>query len=221
MSPLGARKASIPKSKGKRSRKRKRKASKAEPAPTNDDPEDPVNRPHGDAENKSAEERREEVKLADSAPLVASHVLVGFNSINRRLEQLSTYSREPLRVASGEAPQTDSKPKHLAAVFLLRPLNDLIYSHLPATCHTASLAHPERPATRLVLLDPSSEKRVAEALCNAHVSVLAMTEADGADTECAVTALLEYVWEHVERADGGWLQEAVEGKWVGTKIDVQ
>lgn len=99
-------------------------------------------------------------------------------------------------------------------------MDDLIYSHLPILCHTASLAHRDLPPTRLVLLDQSVEKDIVAAIAQARgVSLLALLEEAG--TTESGKAVLEYVREHVEPAEVPWLKQATEAQWRGTKVDVQ
>jgi len=107
------------------------------------------------------------------------------------------------------------KPGHIAAVFLLRPMDDLIYTHFPTLCYTASLAHPDQLPTRLVLLDPSVEKTLTEVLAYSRVSVLALLD-DGASGR-----LVELVRELVDPPDVPWLKSIVDPRWLGTQIDVQ
>lgn len=148
-------------------------------------------------------------------PNIHEDVLVGFNAVTRYLETLSTFSRK------GESGMTEEqKPRHVAAVFLLRDMDDLIYSHLPTLCHTASLAYPELPATRLVMLDPSVEKKVAAALVQSpNVSVLALLEA--VEQDASSMGLIDYVRGEVEAIEVPWLKQAMEAQWLGTKVDVQ
>ncbi|KAF2171711.1 hypothetical protein M409DRAFT_17948 [Zasmidium cellare ATCC 36951] len=196
--PIGAYRTNIPKqSKKKRAKKRKRKATPAEEAKADEDGMTGVEIP------------------GLQPPRIQEDVLVGFNAVTRHLETLSTFSSK-----AAASTKEAEKPRHVAAVFLLRPLDDLIYSHLPALCHTASLAHAERPATRLVLLDPSVEKAVAAALARSpNVSVLAILEASDEDEGSEV--LTEYVRKEVKAIDIPWLKQAMEAQWLGTQVDVQ
>ena len=183
-------------SKGKRSRKRKRK--------------------HEDDQAVAEPPKTEALD-----PPIAARVFVGFNSVNRHVEMLSGYSANELGVSSGMSFKPDVKPKHLAAVFLLRPPSDLIYSHLPTSCFTASLAHRDRPPTRLVMLDPSAEKRLCDAMGTPRVSIVAVVEPEDDDDAAGLGSLSEFVRKHVSETDAGWLKDAVEAKWLGTKVDVQ
>lgn len=212
----------------KRSKKRKRRTKKQTSSETTAPPADahalsqevPVS-----ANRQPAQKSLEDASLIDDAPAktdppqppsIQTDLLIGFNSVTRHLESLSPYS-------SPTKPQGDPKerrPRHISAVFLLRPLDDLIYSHLPLLCHTASLAYPDLSGTRLVLLDPTTEVKVAAALAQSpRISVLAVLEPE--DEGNGTRELCEYVRKHTEPVDVPWLKEAMEGKWLGTKIDVQ
>lgn len=149
-------------------------------------------------------------------------MLVGFNSVNRHLEALSAVSCRYLGLHPTELDGKDiTKPQHIAAVFLLRPIDNIIYSHLPILCSTASLAHQKAPATRLLLLDSAVEKRLTEALGQPSASIVALTEPEDASDVPGLRAVLDYVRENVNAVEAGWLKEAINAKWLGTKIDVQ
>lgn len=156
-------------------------------------------------------------------PPIQKRLLVGFNSVTRHLEALSSASRPESFLSDSFAnPSKPPASEHIAVVFLLRPLDDLLYSHLPAMCSTASVAHPDLPA-RLCLLDPAAEERVAGALGgSSRVSLFALLVGDGEDWEDnGVQDLLEYVRAHVEPVEVNWLKEAAGASWMGTKIDVR
>jgi len=157
--------------------------------------------------------------------MCAAHVLVGFNEVNRHLEALSTVSAAKNGINTTKVTPEDeenNKSPHIAAVFLLRPLDDLIYAHLPTLCYTASLAHLDLPKTRLVLLDPAVQPKVAQALGgSASVSMLAVTEFVEGKEASELQSLIQYVREHVDAPEAGWLKKAMNAKWLGTKIDVQ
>ena len=164
----------------------------------------------------SALDRRSAVVLE-----VQKHLLVGFNQVTRHLEKLSaTSGKKHGFSAKATDGSSDAKLRHIAAVFLLRPLDDLIYSHLPTLCHTATAAHPELPATRLVPLDPGVEKQVAAALGHStRVSVLAILS--GCEEVPGAKPLIDYVQAHLEPIEVPCLKEALEGKWLGTNINTQ
>ncbi|KAK5708072.1 RNase P and RNase MRP subunit [Elasticomyces elasticus] len=151
-----------------------------------------------------------------SKPQVASQLLVGFNNVNRHLETLS---------ATGGAhptPKVDSEHAraHVGAVFLFRSLDDVIYSDLPTLCGIATLSRPESPATRLVLLDSNTEAQLTKILGHARVSMLAVMDPESSGDVPGLQILLNYVREHVDAIESGWLTEAVSARWLGTKVDV-
>lgn len=202
LSPIGQHRAILPKAIKRRGKKRKRKTKS------------------GIAENgnENVPGRSAPPEQTTPSPSIREHLLIGFNSVTRHLEALSTCSRKNTIFTTKDEP-TD-KPRHVAVVFLLRSMDDLIYSHLPTLCHTASLAHPDLPATRLVLLSRSAEKQLSTAMGqSASVSILAVLE-DGEQSP-GLAALTEYVRENVEDVEVSWLKQAAEGKWLGTQVDVQ
>lgn len=199
--------AQQPVSKGKSSKKRKRSPSSSQPA-----------------EGKRA---ADEVAKSNPPPPIAAHALLGFNRVQRHLEALSAMSslqrdshnsaQKPL-VPDGNDRKTSIPP--IAAVFLLRAPDNLLHSHLPTLCHTASLAHPDRPPTRLVWLDPTMEARVADVVGVPRVSVLGFVDArEGVPAE--LQSLVGYVREHVEPVEVAWLRDAREAKWLGTRIETK
>jgi len=232
LSPPGNPSTQLHKSKGKRSRKRKRRhlASKnvghvgdttglapgtilSGPESVNLDPEEAI---HGLPPHHPS----------TSTPKPDPHILIGFNAVTRHLEALSTISGNHLDLSCPAelAPEHQPPCRHVAAVFLLRPLDELIYVHLPTLCYTASLAHPGLPRTRLVLLDESAEPQIAKALGLARVSVLAVIEPPESGSPEAsapgMEILTAYVREHIEAVGAGWLADAVDARWLGTKVDV-
>lgn len=99
-------------------------------------------------------------------------------------------------------------------------MDDLIYSHLPLLCQTASLAHPDFAPTRLILLDPSIEPKITEAVAQLKgVSVLALI--DDADNVAGSQSLTEYVRENIQAIDVPWLKQIADGQWLGTAIEVK
>lgn len=149
-------------------------------------------------------------------------MLVGFNSVQQHLERLSSRSDQLLRSGkSDEEGYDDQELLHIAAVFLFRSLDEAIYSHLPVLCVTASLANPTLPSTRLVLLDAGAEKRVAAALGLPGASIIALKDAQGDSTAPGLRALLDYVREEVGVLNVEWLKDALEARWLATKVDIQ
>ncbi|KAK3618725.1 RNase P and RNase MRP subunit [Elasticomyces elasticus] len=193
LTPIKEHNSHIPKSKGKRNRKRKHSTT-----------EDTVT-----------------ITTPSSKPQVASHLLVGFNNVNRHLETLSATASQG---HSGAHPTPAVDPEHarahVAAVFLFRSLDDVIYSHFPTLCGIATLSHPESPVTRLVLLDSDTEAQLAKILGHARVSMLAVVDPESSGDVPGLQTLLNYVREHVDAIESGWLTEAVSARWLGTKVDV-
>ncbi|KAK5174762.1 RNase P and RNase MRP subunit [Saxophila tyrrhenica] len=225
-SPIGASTATLKKSKGKKSRKWKRRPSQPaegqskEPGPSVQEgstahssgtlPDAPRHPPSAAEapDTTSPDATKQEASVTDSSD-IRKHLLLGFNEVTHHLEELSAHSKR----------QQDTTLRHVAAVFLFRPLDDLIYAHLPTLCYTASLAHPDQPATRLVVLDPSRESKVSTALGKpARVSVVGVLGGVEDREMPARDELMAYVRKSVELVDVPWLREARAGKWLGTKI---
>ncbi|KAK4898583.1 RNase P and RNase MRP subunit [Elasticomyces elasticus] len=192
LTPIKEHNSHIPKSKGKRNHKRKHSS-------TNEDT----------------------VTTSLSKPRVASHLLVGFNNVNRHLETLSAAASQGHGGAHPTpAVDTEHARAHVGAVFLFRFLDDVTYSHLPTLCGIATLSHPEFPVTRLVLLDSDAEAQLAKILGHARVSMLAVMDPESSGDVPGLQTLLNYVREHVDATKSGWLTEAVSARWLGTKVDV-
>ncbi|KAK0345682.1 RNase P and RNase MRP subunit [Friedmanniomyces endolithicus] len=218
LSRLGEANPQHPRSKGKRSRKRKRQSPGSKTISPN--PETAKS----DPENLKIPKKIIRDQSLHS-PNPDPHILIGFNAVTQHLEALSATSAQHLSLFRLAEVKAEKQPpiRHIFAVFLLRPLDELIYAHLPTLCYTASLAHPKLPATRLVLLDDSAETQIAGALGLARVSVLAILEPEAGSSEVAVPgmdSLMAYVREHVVVMGAGWLADAVSAKWLGTKVDV-
>lgn len=194
-------------SKGKKSKKRKRGS-----VATDADLKIIQNR----ESSENGKERPKATPLS-APPPIFKHLLLGFNNVTRHLEELSTLSAPQSGATTSISPDV-TRRQHIAAVFLFHPLDDLIYSHLPTLCHTASLAHTGCPPTRLVLLDPAIEKRVAGAAGLPRLSVLGVMDTQD-DGLAEVDSLVQYVRQHVKSVEVPWLKEAIEGRWLGTKID--
>lgn len=132
-------------------------------------------------------------------PVVEKHVTIGLNSTTRRLES----SLQP----------TASPTKSLVAIFLTpSSLNYLPYSHLPTLTALASVAHPDRPAIRLIQLPNTAEGKICSALGQPRagvIGVLADAPSTGALLECVMA---------VEPVDVPWTKEVKAGTWLGTKI---
>lgn len=188
LEPLGRhRKLHATPSKGKKDRKRKRQA---------------------------IEFSNEEAVHQIETPTAAASVLIGWNSTTRYLETLASSATTE---ASKPAPRHDGTPEertHIAAVFLPKPKNDLLYAHLPVLALTASTAHADKPVTRLVPMPAGAEEKLANILHIPRAGVVGvMQNAPGAD------ALIAYVVEHVEAVKVPWLEEARLGRYLATKVN--
>ena len=139
--------------------------------------------------------------------------------MTRHLERLSLLSAKKAGLdARTPNEASEEEFRHVIAVFLFRPMDDLIFSHLPTMCYTPSLARPDTPPTRLVLLDSNVGKRVLEAVRQPiTLSVLAVLDG-GEENMPGLKALEDYVREHVEPVDVPWLRDVMKGEWLGTKI---
>lgn len=187
LEPLGRhRKLHITPSKGKKDKKRKREAN--------------------------GTSNVEAIHQAETPPAAAS-VLIGWNSTTRYLEALASSANE----ASNPGPGHDGNPKrhtHIAAVFLPKPKNDLLYAHLPVLALTGSTTYADKPVTRLVPMPAGAEEKLASVLHIPRAGVVGvMQNAPGAD------ALLAYVEEHVEVVKVPWLEEARLGRYLATKVN--
>lgn len=151
------------------------------------------------------------------APPIADHIKIGLNTVTRCLESTATqYIPVPLAnhmchlqdsVASG--PKTT-----LAVVILSKTKSDLMYSHLPMLCATASANCTEEASIRLVILDNSAETRLAESLGLPRVGVLGVVAGD-----TAVKPFINYVRSHVEPVHIPWLAGTMQGKYQPLKIE--
>lgn len=164
---------------------------------------------------------------------------MGLNSITRSLESLSEKSRPPqIQAIEGtgdsELPNTVGESKepnfankgsndgakhllegHFSAIFICRSTQStILYEHLPQLVFTASLAHPELPATRLVELPNSSEVRLCEALGIPRVSFIGILE--GAPHS---KPLVDLVRECVPEIEIPWMQQVKESKYLPVKIN--
>ena len=115
LTPLGAHNASMPKSKGRKAIKRERSGEFVLPE---------------SCAQKCGEIKHEE---PSAVVLLRKQLLIGFNQVTRHPERLSSLSGRQFGFP-GSATEDKLVPElaHIAAVFLLRPLDELIFSHLPA-----------------------------------------------------------------------------------------
>lgn len=77
--------------------------------------------------------------------------------------------------------------------------------------HTASLAHPDLPATRLVVLPQKAEARICEAVGIARAGFIGLLESDNDSSVVGMKALVEFVREKVPKVEvENWLDEGLK-----------
>lgn len=96
---------------------------------------------------------------------------------------------------------------HMSMLFTTRQPMPPLTSYLPILSYTASLAHPDKEATRLVVLPLKAEARLCEALGIARAGFIGLLEGDAVGTR----ALVEFVREKVPKIEPGqWLEDGVK-----------
>jgi ribonuclease P/MRP protein subunit POP3 len=149
-------------------------------------------------------------------PKILEYLTVGLNTTSRHLETEAALSK------SG-APTTEYKESkaelatgnRLAVVFLPKPRDNLVYSHLPLLCYTSSAnMKDEAQQTRLVLLDPSSERILAASIGLPRAGVIGVF-----DNAPGAGPLLEYVRQNVDPVEIPWLKKALSGQWMGVNVE--
>ncbi len=177
-------------------------------------------------------------------PALMSHLTIGFNQTTRHLENLSFRSSpaaqtplarktlphpRPTTSTSGtgqrdETTQQSSHSdedvtaslRHVAAIFVPRSAHpSILHSHLPVLVHTASMAHPNLPQTRLVALPKGCESRLQEALALPRVNFLGVL-----DETPEASQLIEFVREHVPIIDVPWLPDVKQGNFLPLQVEV-
>jgi ribonuclease P/MRP protein subunit POP3 len=118
-----------------------------------------------------------------------------------------------------KAPTVDVKRApinaHFSVIFVCRSYQPtILHDHLPQLITTASLAHPELPATRLVELPKDSDARLCKALSIPRVSFIGILE--GAPSS---KSLVDLIRECVPEIEIPWLQQAKESKYLPVKIN--
>jgi ribonuclease P/MRP protein subunit POP3 len=155
------------------------------------------------------------VVLKPVEPEILKHLTVGLNTTSHHLETEAALSKPGALAAvdkDSEAEQTTKK--RLAVVFLPKPKDNLVYSHLPLLCYTSSTQKDKTQHTRLVLLDPSCERIIATAMGLPRAGVIGVLEdAPGA------SPLIEYVRENVDPVEVPWLEKALSGQWMGMNVE--
>jgi ribonuclease P/MRP protein subunit POP3 len=149
-------------------------------------------------------------------PEIFKHLTVGLNTTGRHLETEAALSK-PGALAAVDKENEAKQPtrKRLAVVFLPKPRDNLVYSHLPLLCFTSSATHEDKTQhTRLILLDPSCERTIAAAMGLPRAGVIGVfDDAPGA------SSLIEYVRENVDPVEVPWLGKAISGQWMGMNVE--
>ncbi|KAG9678743.1 hypothetical protein KCU99_g925, partial [Aureobasidium melanogenum] len=149
-------------------------------------------------------------------PEILKYLTVGLNTTSRHLESEAASSKPgALPTAIKEAKVEQAITKRLAVVFLPKPMDNLVYAHLPLLCYTASCAQKNKAqCTRLVLLDASCERTIATAMGLPRAGVVGVfDDAPGA------APLLEYVRDNVDPVEVPWLDKALSGQWMGINVE--
>jgi ribonuclease P/MRP protein subunit POP3 len=150
-------------------------------------------------------------------PEISGSIVVGLNNITRSLESLSKSSKPPNAPypPDGERESLVDDARHFSAVFVLRSSQPpILHSHLPQLIATASLAHPNLPATRLVQLSNGCDARLCEALGLPRVSFIGILE--GAPHS---KSLVDLVQKCVPEIQIPWIQEVTASKYLPVKIN--
>jgi ribonuclease P/MRP protein subunit POP3 len=165
------------------------------------------------------------------SPTIASHILVGLNSVTRHLETQAASTAPPTAPINGTSideqdnpTQTDQResatpPRILSIVILTHPQPSLSpsHAHIPTLLHLANLRRDPgtMPAetTRLVCLATSNDARLANTLHIPRVGAIGILEgAPGAKD------LEEYVRKHVGSTECAWVDEALRSEWRGLNV---
>jgi ribonuclease P/MRP protein subunit POP3 len=149
-------------------------------------------------------------------PKILEYLTVGLNTTSRHLETEAALSKPGALTTEDKGNKANqASGQRLAVVFLPKPRDNLVYSHLPLLCYTSSANQEDRAQqTRLVLLDPSSERTLAAAMGLPRVGVVGVfDDAPGAGS------LLGYVRENVDPVKIPWLEKALSGQWMGTNVE--
>jgi len=202
LSPIGQyRFQHVSPSKGKRSKKRKRRDTKAE----------------------------DELEASTPAPPeLAAFIIVGLNSVIRRLEDLSQKSK-PTNVSTegkdkeGEAERQPSdevdgskelpQTQHFSVIWASHSPEKL-KEHLPQLVATACLARPNLLATRVIQIPKAFDARLCQALGLPRVSCIGLLE-DAPHSK----PLVDLVRESVPAVEVPWLQEIQKSVYLPVKIN--
>ena len=149
-------------------------------------------------------------------PEILKYLTVGLNTTSRHLETEAALSKPGALAPVDKEIKAEGTPrKRLAVVFLPKPKDNLVYAHLPLLCYTSSATREDKTQqTRLVLLDPSSERTIATAMGLPRAGVIGVfDDAPGAGP------LLGYVEENVDPVEIPWLEKALSGHWMGMNVE--
>ncbi|KAF2763411.1 hypothetical protein EJ05DRAFT_496242 [Pseudovirgaria hyperparasitica] len=149
-------------------------------------------------------------RTGSSSPEISRHVVVGINSINRRLEQQAQHRKaEPDQ-------RSDESPANICLIFVPSSPSTKIpvqFQHLPVLARTAA----DAPAL-LIPLPLAAEKDLAKALRIARVSAVSICE-----NAPSAEVLIEFCKKQVKPVNVPWLELALDGaiKWKGTQILIE
>lgn len=122
---------------------------------------------------------------------------------------------DPKKTTKTTDPTLERLEDNFSAIFICRSTEPpILNDHLPQLVYTASLAHPELPATRLVELPKSSDTRLCEALGIPRVSVIGIL--NGAPHS---KPLVDLVRECVPEVEIPWLKQAKDARYLPVKIN--
>lgn len=101
---------------------------------------------------------------------------------------------------------------HLDVVFVAPSTHPLASAHLPCLVHTASLAHPLLPRTRVAVLDADASKRLAEAVGVPRWSMV------GVKHGSTLASSLSHLVENIAHVEAPWFDQAYKIAYQGTNI---
>lgn len=124
-------------------------------------------------------------------------------------------ARNAVRETKESLIENEHVDHHFSAIFVPRNSQPAILNaYLPQLIATASLSHPELPATRLVQLPNGCDARLCEALGLSRVSFIGLL-----DSAPHCKSLVDVVRECVSEIEVPWLQEAKKSLYLPIKIN--